>query len=106
MEMSVGSVNGPAKKLIPIGNVLVWSKPAGTVTSGYPAIADGPAPEVGLVTLSPVCRLVNQAGPVVGARSASRWLSASAVSMAVRAAVVAVVLACTYEGSVRSPLVD
>src|SRR5258705_13643127 len=104
MEMSVGSVNGPAKKLIPIGNVLVWSKPAGTVTSGYPAIAAGPAPEVGSVGLSPVCRVVNQAGPAVGARSASRWLSASAVSMAVRAAVVAGGLACGGGGGGRGAL--
>jgi hypothetical protein len=26
MEMGVGSLNGPGKKLIPIGNPLVWSK--------------------------------------------------------------------------------
>jgi hypothetical protein len=46
------------------------------------------------------------AEPLVGARIAFRRLAASALSMAVRATVVAVVRCCRYVGSVRSPLRD
>ena len=55
-------------------------------------MAAGPDALTKLVKSSPVCRFVTQAGPLVGATIASRWFAASAVSIALRASVVAVAL--------------
>src|SRR5262249_20703504 len=102
-RMSVASLQARPKNEIPTGNPRTY--PAGTVMCGYPATA---ATVDGLDTsppkLSPLTRSVSDAGPDVGATSASSVCCAITASMpCVRDSRRSLASAARYFGSVSGP---
>src|SRR4030081_667154 len=103
--MSVGSSQRPPMNVTPTGSGP--TKAAGTVMSGYPAMADGldePTNFEKSPPRSPFTGSVTQATLLVGEMIASRWLAAMRSSIAALAVEVASVRAAVQAGSDRPPV--